>query len=423
MCGSNRLGDIGRALACGMLPKNCYNGGRIESNRGLIRMQPFTEEHEMFRQALRSYIDREINPHVDEWEAEKIYPAHTVLKKLGEMGALGLTYEEAYGGMNADYWYSVVLSEELGRISCGGVPMSIAVHTDMATPALAMHGSHELKMRFLAPAIRGEMLAAVAITEPDAGSDVAAIRTRARREGDEYVINGRKLYITNGIQADWVCLLARTSDETGFRGMSLIIVPTDSPGFSVGRKLEKMGNHSSDTAELILDDVRVPLSNRIGEEGMGFILQMQQFQKERMIAVFMGVVAAEQALRRTIRYLQERRTFGQPIIDNQFVHFKIAELLTDVEMLRQFGYHCADLYTRGEDVTRAASMAKYKLGRLVRDVADWCMQFHGGIGYMEETWISRYYRDVRLIPIGGGADEIMLGIIAKYEGILPRRPK
>jgi len=386
-------------------------------------MQPFTPEHEMFRKTLRNFIEREINPHVEEWETQGMYPAHEVLKKMGELGALGLTYPETYGGMNADYWYTVVLGEELGRIDCGGVPMSIAVHTDMATPALAEHGSHALKEQFLRPAITGEQVAAIAVTEPDAGSDVAGIRTRAVREGDEYVINGSKLYITNGVQADWVCLLARTSDESGFRGMSLIIVPTNTPGFKVSRKLQKMGNHSSDTAELSFENVRVPVSNRIGEEGMGFILQMQQFQKERLIAVFMGVAGAERALRKTIEYLRIRKTFGQPIIDNQFVHFKMAELLTDVEVLRQFGYHCADMLVQGNDVTREASMAKYKLGKLVREVSDWCLQFHGGIGYMEETWVSRYYRDTRLTPVGGGADEIMLGIIAKYENILPGKRK
>lgn len=386
-------------------------------------MQPFTEEHEMFRQAIRSFIEREINPHVDQWEEEGIWPAHDIIKKLGEMGALGLTYEEAYGGMNADYWYSVVLGEELGRTHCAGVPMGISVHTDMATPALAQFGTDALKKQFLEPAIKGEMLAAIAVTEPDAGSDVAGIRTSARREGDEYIINGSKLYITNGVQADWVCVLARTSDEGGFRGMSLIIVPKNTPGFTVSRKLEKMGNRSSDTAELSFDNARVPVSNRIGEEGFGFILQMQQFQKERLMAVFMSISGAEQAIRRTVDYLRIRKTFGQPLIENQFIYFKIAELLTEIEMQRQFSYHCADLLIQGCDVTREASMAKYKAGKLVREVADWCIQFHGGIGYMEEHWVSRYYRDVRLTSIGGGADEVMLGIIAKYEDILPRRKK
>lgn len=386
-------------------------------------MHGFTEEHEMFRKTIRSFVEKEINPYVDEWEEKAIYPAHDILKKLGELGVLGLTYEEEYGGMGADHWYTVVLAEELGRSHCGGIPMSIMVHTDMATPALAKFGTPELKKQYLEPAIRGEKLAAIAVTEPDAGSDVASIRTTARRDGDEYVINGTKLYITNGVQCDFVCLLARTSDESGFRGMSLIIVPKGVPGFTVSRKLNKLGNHSSDTAELSFEDVRVPVTNRIGEEGMGFILQMQQFQVERLVAVYMGASGMERALRRTIDYLKMRKTFGQPIIDNQFVHFKISELLTEVEMLRQFGYHCADLYNRQCDVTREASMAKYKLGKLTREVADWCMQFHGGIGYMEETWVSRYFRDTRLTSIGGGADEIMLGIVAKLEGILPGRKK
>jgi citronellyl-CoA dehydrogenase len=386
-------------------------------------MHGFTQEHEMFRKTLRSFVEREINPHIEEWEEAEIYPAHQILRKLGDMGALGVCYPPEFGGMGADFWYTVVLCEELGRINAGGVPMSIAVHTDMATPALADHGSDELRQKFLQPAIEGKMLAAIAVTEPGAGSDVAGIRTTAVREGDEYVINGSKLYITNGTQADWVCLLARTSNEGGFKGMSLIIVPTDTPGFRVSRKLKKLGNHSSDTAELSFENVRVPVSNLIGQEGMGFILQMQQFQRERLVAVFMGVEGMHMALCKTIDYLRMRETFGQPLIDNQFIHFKLAELITEVEMLRQFGYYCAERVIAGEDVTREASMAKYKLGKLVREVADWCLQFHGGIGYMEETWVSRYFRDTRLTAIGGGADEVMLGIIAKYENILPRRRK
>lgn len=394
--------------------------GMLQDNQ-VTYLNPFTDEHEMFRKSMRTFIEKEINPHVEAWEEQEIWPAHEVLKKLGDMGALGLTYEEAYGGMNADYWYTVVFAEELGKIDCAGVPMGIAVHTDMATPALAMHGSHELKQEFLTRAISGEYVAALGVTEPDAGSDVAAIRTFARKDGDDYVINGAKLYITNGTQADFVCLLARTSDETGFRGMSLIVVPTKTKGFNVSRKLNKLGNWSSDTAELSFEDVRVPQRYRIGEEGFGFIYQMQQFQKERLIGAIMGIAGAERAVRKTIDYLKMRQTFGRPIIDNQFVHFKMAELITEIEMQRQFAYHCAARHIAGEDMTREASMAKYKVGKLLRETADWCMQFHGGIGYMEETWVSRYYRDSRLTSIGGGADEIMLGIIAKYEGILPKK--
>jgi citronellyl-CoA dehydrogenase len=393
----------------------------VQQNNHITHLNPFTDEHEMFRKTMRAFVEKEINPHVDAWEEAGIWPAHDVLKKLGAIGALGLNHAEEYGGMNADYWYTVVFAEELGKADCAGVPMGIAVHTDMATPALAMHGSEELKREFLTRAISGEYLAALGVTEPDAGSDVASIRTYARKDGDDYVINGAKLYITNGTQADFVCLLARTSDEGGFRGMSLIIVPTDTKGFSVSRKLNKMGNWSSDTAELSFEDMRVPQRYRIGEEGFGFIYQMQQFQKERLIGAIMGIAGAERAVRRTIDYLKMRKTFGRPIIDNQFVHFKMAELITEIEMQRQFAYHCAARHIAGEDMTREASMAKYKVGKLLRETADWCMQFHGGIGYMEETWVSRYYRDSRLTSIGGGADEVMLGIIAKYEGILPKK--
>lgn len=383
----------------------------------------FTEEHQAFRRSLRKFVDTEINPYVDQWEEAEIFPAHEVFKKMGDLGFLGVSYPEAYGGLGLDYWYNVVLAEEMARINCGGIPMAIAVQTDMATPALAMFGSEELKQQFLAPAIRGEAVCSIAVTEPGAGSDVAGIKTYADKDGDDYVINGSKLYITNGTQADWVCLLARTEPGSGFRGMSLIIVPTDTPGFTVSRKLKKMGNHSSDTAELAFDNVRVPRRYCVGEEGMGFMLQMIQFQKERLIGSVIAYAGAEKVVRMTIDYLRERKTFGLPLIDNQWVHFKLCEQLTEIEALRQLCYHCARKLLDGQDMTREASMAKLKAGRLVREVADICMQFHGGMGYMEEYPMARYFRDSRLVSIGGGADEIMLGIIAKLEGILPSRRK
>lgn len=383
----------------------------------------FTQEHQMFRQSVRKFVENEINPYVDAWEAAEEFPSHDLFKKMGNLGFLGASYPEEYGGLGLDYSYNVVLAEEMARIKCAGVPMAIAVQTDMATPALAAFGSDELKREFLAPAIRGEMVAAIAVSEPGAGSDVAAIATRADSDGDDYAINGSKIYITNGCKADWLCLLARTSPGTGFRGMSLIVVPTQTPGVIVSRKLKKMGNLSSDTAELHFENVRVPKRYCIGEEGMGFILQMQQFQKERLIGSIMGAEGAEQIVRMTIRYCKERKTFGQPLIDNQWIHFHIAELLTEIECLRQLNYSCARRLIEGEDVTREVSMAKLKAGRLVRQVADTCMQFHGGMGYMEDYPMARYYRDARLISIGGGADEIMLGIIAKYEDILPSRKK
>lgn len=381
----------------------------------------FTEEHEMFRQTIRSFVQKEINPYVDEWEEAGIFPAHQLFKKMGDLGFLGLNYPEEYGGADADYWYTVVFAEELARANCGGVPMGIVVHTDMCTPALAEHGSHELKKMFLEPACRGDMVGAIAVTEPDAGSDVASIRTRAEKDGDEYLITGTKLYITNGTQADFICLLARTSNEPGYRGMSLIVVPTNLPGFSVGRKLHKLGNASSDTGELVFDHVRVPQEYRIGPEGMGFILQMKQFQKERLIGSIMAHSSCEQTVRDTIAYTRERIAFGRPLIENQWISFKLAELLTEIEALRQLNYHCARMLMAGLDFTLEASMAKLKAGRLSREVNDTCLQFYGGMGYMEETPISRRFRDGRLLSIGGGADEIMLGIIAKYEGFLSKK--
>lgn len=381
----------------------------------------FTEEHEMFRQTVRSFVEKEINPYVDEWEAAGIFPAHDLFKKMGDLGFLGLNYPEEYGGANADYWYTVVFAEELARANCGGVPMGIVVHTDMCTPALAQHGSHELKKKYLEPSIRGDLVGAIAVSEPDAGSDVASIRTRAEKDGDDYLITGSKIFITNGTQADWLCLLARTSNEPGYRGMSLIIVPTNLPGFSVGRKLRKLGNLSSDTGELFFDHVRVPQSNRIGPEGQGFILQMQQFQKERLIGSIMAHSGCERTVRDTIAYTSERKAFGRPLIDNQWIHFKLAELLTEIEALKQLNYHCVRMLMAGMDFTLEASMAKLKAGRLSREVNDTCLQFYGGMGYMEETPISRRFRDGRLLSIGGGADEIMLGIIAKYEGFLPKK--
>jgi citronellyl-CoA dehydrogenase len=381
----------------------------------------FDEEHTMFRKLVRQFVEREIEPHVEEWEAQRLWPARTLLKKMGSLGLLGLSYPEQYGGAGLDYWYNLILFEELGRCSCGGVPMGIGVHTDMATPALAQFGSEELKQRFLVPAISGDMCAAIAVSEPDAGSDVAAIRTRAEPDGDMYLINGSKMWITNGTQADYIVLLARTAAGQGYRGMSLIVVPTDTPGFSVSRKLDKLGMHSSDTAILSFDGVRVPKSFRVGEEGAGFQLQMQQFQKERLIGSVMGLAGAERAIEITVKYTRERQAFGRPLIENQWIHFKLAELLAEVEALRQLNYHCARMMIAGQDATKEVSMAKLKVGRLVRQVADTCVQFHGGMGYVEEYPIARYFRDSRLLSIGGGTDEIMLGIIAKYAGLYPTR--
>lgn len=384
---------------------------------------PFTEEHEMFRRSVRSFVEKEINPFVDAWEEAGIAPLHEIFKKMGDLGFLGLHYPVKYGGAEADIWFSVVLNEEMGKANAAGIGMAIAVQTGMSTPALAMHGSEMLRERYLAPAIRGEMVTSIAVSEPDAGSDVARIQTRAVRDGDHYVINGSKMYITNGTQADWICLLARTSDGSDYRGMSLIIVPTDTPGFNVSRSLKKLGNWSSDTAVLTFENMRVPVENRIGDEGKGFYYQMEQFQMERLVGAIGCVAGAEKAVRETIRYTQDRIAFGNPLIANQWIQFKLGELLTEIESARQLNYYCAGLVQHdpaSKEVTRIASMCKLKAGRLARQVADTCIQFYGGMGYMEETWISRYFRDSRLTSIGGGADEIMLQIIAKVENMEPR---
>jgi citronellyl-CoA dehydrogenase len=377
----------------------------------------WTDEHAMFRATVREFVQKEIDPFADEWERTGEFPAHELFPKAAALGLLGLEYDPEFGGQGADHSYTVILGEELGRAACAGVPMAIYVQTDMATPSLYRFGSAELKERYLVPALRGEMVASIAVTEADAGSDVAGLRTRAERDGDEWVINGSKLYITNGCQADWLCLLVRTSDEGGYRGMSQIVVPTDLPGFAVSRKLDKLGNRASDTAELSFTDLRVPVANTIGEVGKGFQQQMQQFQNERMIAAYGAVGGAQLALERTIAYVNERLVFGKPLGANQYVQFRLAELLAEVDVLRAYNHAAAEAYVRGEDITRFATIAKLRTGRLQREVADWCLQFHGGIGYMEETWTARYFRDSRLLSIGGGADEVMLRILAQIEGI------
>ena len=377
----------------------------------------FTPEHEQFRKVVRQFVETEINPHADEWEAARIFPAHDLFPKLAAIGGIGLEYDEAYGGQGADHSFTLVLMEELGRADVAGVPMAIAVQTNMATPALHRFGSHELKEKYLKPALSGRHVVSVAVSEPDAGSDVASIRTKAVRDGDEWVINGRKMWITNGTQADWICLLARTSDEGGFAGMSQIIVPTDTPGFSVGRKIEKMGNHCSDTAELVFDDVRVPISNTIGEIGRGFQQQMMQFQDERLVGAYMGGTGMRRALERTVEYLHQRQAFGKPLIANQYLQYKLADLIAEVDMVIEYNRVAAQRFAAGDNVTRMATIAKYKVGKLTREVADAVVQYHGGMGYAEENWTARYARDSRLISIGGGADEVMLRILSLLEGM------
>jgi citronellyl-CoA dehydrogenase len=395
----------------------------VEAERGSERDVLFTEEHDQLRKTVRDFIAKEINPYVEEWERNPPFPARELFPKLGKLGLLGVTKPEKYGGMGLDYSYGLVVSEELGSVHCGGVPMGIGVQTDMCTPALANYGSDELREEFLRPAIAGEMIGCIGVSETGGGSDVAALKTTARADGDDYVINGSKMWITNATQADFMCLLANTGDGPAHKNKSLMIVPMNSKGITLSDKLDKLGMRSSDTAQVFFEDVRIPQRYRIGAEGMGFMMQMLQFQEERMFAAVNSLRGMEHVIDATIEYCKGRETFGQPLIDNQVIHFRMGELMTEVEALRALIYRACEQYVNGTNVTMLASMAKLKSGRLMREVADACLQYWGGMGFMWDNPASQLYRDGRLLSIGGGADEIMLGIICKLMGILPSKKK
>ena len=373
----------------------------------------FTSDHEEVRRTLERFIEKEINPFVDEWENAGRFPAHELFRKMGDCGLLGLTKPTEFGGSGLDYSYAVLMAEELGAIPCGGVPLAIGVQTDMATPALARFGSDELRQEFLVPSIAGEMVACIGVSEPGAGSDVAAIRTTARPDGGDWVINGEKMWITNGTQADWMCMLANTGEGPVHRNKSLICVPLKTRGVTVSAPLDKLGMRSSDTAQIHFDSVRVPRRFLIGEEGKGFTYQMLQFQEERLWGAAACLKAHEATIAATLEYAQTRRVFGGRLIDNQAVGFRLAELQTEIELLRALTYRAVALYLAGQDVTRLATMAKLKAGRVGREVTDACLQFWGGMGFMNSTPVSRAFRDHRLTSIGGGADEIMLTVLAK----------
>jgi len=380
----------------------------------------FNEQHEQLRKTVTKFVEQEINPHIDAWEAAETFPAHELFQKLGRLGLLGVKYAEEFGGLGLDFSYAMVVAEELGRCHAGGVPMAIGVQTDMCTPALARFGSPELKREFLAPSIAGELVGCVGVSEVGGGSDVAAVTTSARSEGDDYVINGSKMWITNGMQADWCCVLANTSEGSPHKNKSLIIVPLDRPGVE-RHKIHKLGMHSSDTAQLFFDNVRVPKKHLIGVEGMGFMLQMMQFQEERLWGAANSLRMLDRMIDLTIAYTRERKTFGRPIIDNQVVHFRLAELRCEVEALRSLTYRAVEEYVTGKEVTKLASMAKLKCGRLTREVTDSCLQYWGGAGFTADNPLARAFRDGRLVSIGGGADEMMLGIIARFDGTLPKK--
>jgi citronellyl-CoA dehydrogenase len=386
----------------------------------------YSTEHEKLMQTVRRFVDDEINPHVDAWEEAEAFPAHALFKKLGALGLLGITMPPEYGGQGLDYSFAVAFAEALGHCRCGAVPMAIGVQADMATPALARYGSDALRREFLGPTLAGNRVCAIGVSEPGAGSDVASIKTHAKKDGDDYVINGSKMWITNGMQCDWICLLANTDDGKPHQNKSLIVVPMDTTGVTRARKLKKLGMWASDTAQLFFEDVRVPQRYRIGQEGMGFMMQMQQFQEERMFGAASMLLTFERILEETAAYTRERQVFGQPILANQTVHFRLAELQTEVELLRALVYRTCERYVADRDdpeVVKFASMCKLKAGRLARELTDACLQYWGGMGYMWECSVSRALRDARLLSIGAGADEVMLGIICKSLDLLPRRAK
>ncbi len=374
-----------------------------------------TPEHEMFRASVRKFVEEELAPRAREFdEMGRIDKA--CFLRMGELGMLGIRFDPKWGGAGLDWSYTAVMFQELGRCDNAGVAMGISVQTDMATPSLHQFGSDELRQRFLVPAIKGEMVGAIAVTEPEAGSDVASIKTQAVRDGDDWVINGNKMYITNAATADWLCLLAVTEAEAGYGGFSQIIVPTDTPGFSY-QLLDKIGNWGSDTGQLFFDNVRVPMSHTIGEIGRGFQQQMRQFQDERLVACVSSCAGARRLWTRTKDYCAERIIFGKPLGKMQVTQFKFVEMLTEITAARELIHACIRKRLRGEDATQEISMAKLFTGRMARSVADQCIQLYGGSGYMKDNVAGRAFVDTRLMSIGAGADEVMIHYLAKMLGL------
>jgi alkylation response protein AidB-like acyl-CoA dehydrogenase len=381
----------------------------------------FTDEHEQLRESMKAWVLKELTPHRFEWE-ENGWPDE-IVKRAGELGFIGLCFPEEYGGQGGDYFYSLVRSECMSYSGCGGLNMGMAVHTDMATPPIHLLGTEDLKQRYLVPSIKGEKISSLGITEPGAGSDVAGIRTTAKRDGDEYVINGSKIFITNGARADFIVLVTKTDPDKGHDGITLFVVDLKDddgnpvPGFSVSRKLEKMGMHASDTAELAFEDVRVPAENMLGEEGKGFYHISWELQGERLVGAIGCVSGAERVFERTLEYAKEREAFGRPIGRFQAIRHKFAEMSTQIEAAKQFVYTTAWRFGNGEYPVREISQAKLFASRLICDVADECIQIHGGYGYMKEYEVERAYRDARLNRIGAGTDEVMLEVIGRSYGL------
>jgi alkylation response protein AidB-like acyl-CoA dehydrogenase len=375
----------------------------------------FTDEHEQLRESIRAFVLKELRPHAAEWE-RSTFP-DWVFSRMGELGLLGLSFPEAYGGQGGDYPCNLVLAEEIVHADSGGLAMGLAVHTDMATPPILAFGTEEQKQAYLVPAIRGEKISCLGITEPDAGSDVAGIRTRAVRDGDDWVINGSKTYITNGHRADFIVLVTKTDPDAGYDGFTLFIVDMDAPGVVREERLRKLGMHASDTALLAFQDVRVPASAMLGEVGKGFYHIMWELQGERLIGAAGAVAAAQKVFDRTLTYANERHAFGRPIGKFQVTRHKFGEMATKIEAARQLVYTTAWRHMNGEYPVREISMAKLFASRMACEVADECLQIHGGAGYMEEYGIERVWRDLRLNRIGAGTDEIMLDVIGRSYGL------
>jgi acyl-CoA dehydrogenase len=377
---------------------------------------PFTEEHESLRESLRSFIEREIRPLAPEWEAAEEFP-RALFTRMGELGFLGLKYPQQYGGQGGDYVHDAVFSEEIARCGSGGVSAGIGAHTGIATPPIFKFGTEEQKQRWLVPAIKGEKIAALAITEPGAGSDVAGIKTFARREDGEYVVSGSKTFITNGVRADIYVTAVKTTQEGGHHGLSFFVLEKGMDGFTVSRKLEKLGWHASDTGELSFQDVRVPAENLLGEENKGFYLIMANFQWERLLMALGAVGGMQATFERTLAYATEREAFGRPIGRFQAIRHKLAEMATLIEATRDYTYHCLRLFVSGQDCLKEVSIAKLFACDAAVKVADEAVQIHGGYGYMREYEVERALRDARLGPIGGGSSEIMKEIIGKQLGL------
>jgi citronellyl-CoA dehydrogenase len=388
-------------------------------------MNPFTEEHQHFRKTVRQFAEKELAPHVEEWEKDEVFP-NWVFKRAGELGILGAHYPEEIGGSGGDYWFSVAKSEELPRCLMGGVSMGLLVQSDMATPVIADLGTKEQIAEFLTPALRGDKVVALGVSEPNAGSDVAGIQTWAKKDGSDYIINGSKTFITNGTRCDFVTLLVKTSPEAGAHGCSFFLVPSKTKGFGVSKKLKKVGNHSSDTAELHFEDMRIPRRYLLGEENMGFMYLMQNFQSERIIACTSAVAGGGYMMEEAIAYGRDRKAFGKPIIKREYWQHKFVDLTAKLEAAKALAYSGASAYNEDKYVKKAQvdfqtvktiSLAKIFVGDVLTEITDQCMQFHGGAGYIEEYHIARAWRDQRLFRIGGGTTETLRYYVAKLMGL------